>query len=83
MEYNKNFYQIHSNDDIFQRIQNERETIGYYDLPYQDTSDIKAYAKTILVSPLLASEITVQLSLFISTKVKELHYYVNFRKQCS
>jgi glucose-6-phosphate isomerase len=37
MEYNKNFYQIHSNDDIFQRIQNERETIGYYDLPYQDT----------------------------------------------
>jgi glucose-6-phosphate isomerase len=47
MEYNKNFYQIHSNDDIFQRIQNERETIGYYDLPYQDTSDIKAYAKTI------------------------------------
>jgi glucose-6-phosphate isomerase len=25
----------------------ERETIGYYDLPYQDTSDIKAYTKTI------------------------------------
>jgi glucose-6-phosphate isomerase len=48
MEYNKNFYQIHSNGDIFQRIQSERGTIGYYDLPYQDTSDIKAYAKTIV-----------------------------------
>lgn len=47
MEYNKNFYQIHSNDDIFQRIKEERSEIGYYDLPYQDTRDIKAYAQTV------------------------------------
>ncbi|CAC9455768.1 Glucose-6-phosphate isomerase (EC 5.3.1.9) [uncultured Gammaproteobacteria bacterium] len=47
MEYNKNFYQIHSNDDIFQRIKDERKTIGYYHLPYQDTHDIKEYASSI------------------------------------
>jgi hypothetical protein len=39
---------------VKQRIQNERETIGYYDLPYQDTSDIKAYAKTIAQKQSLA-----------------------------
>ncbi|WXU00331.1 MAG: Glucose-6-phosphate isomerase [Catillopecten margaritatus gill symbiont] len=50
MEYNKNFYQIHSNDDIFQRIKDERGEIGYYDLPYQDTSDIKNYATTVTQS---------------------------------
>ena len=47
MEYNKNFYQIHSNDDIFQRIKDEREKIGYYDLPHQDTRPIKEYAATV------------------------------------
>ncbi|BAS68267.1 glucose-6-phosphate isomerase [Bathymodiolus septemdierum thioautotrophic gill symbiont] len=47
MEYNKNFYQIHSNDDIFQRIKDERAEIGYYDLPYQDTNDIKNYVATV------------------------------------
>lgn len=47
MEYNKNFYQIHSNNEIFQRIKDERGTVGYYDLPYQDTSAIKAYAASI------------------------------------
>lgn len=48
MQYNKNFYQIHSNNEIFQHIKNERATIGYYDLPYQDISDIKAYTNTIV-----------------------------------
>lgn len=47
MEYCKNFYQIKSNQEIFERLQAERETIGYYNLPYQDTVDIKAYAQTI------------------------------------
>ena len=47
MQYNKNFYQIKSNDEIFERIQAERKTIGYYNLPYQDTTEIKNYAKTI------------------------------------
>lgn len=47
MKYNKNFYQIKSNTEIFKRIKAEREHIGYYNLPYQDTVDIKKYAKSI------------------------------------
>jgi len=47
MEYCKNFYQIKSNTEIFQRIQGERKEVGYYHLPYQDTTEIKAYAETI------------------------------------
>jgi len=47
MEYSKNFYQIKSNSEIFERLKAEREEVGYYDLPYQDTSAIKDYAKTI------------------------------------
>jgi len=47
MKYCKNFYQIKSNTDIFERLQAEREIIGYYDLPYQDTSEIKKYVKSI------------------------------------
>ena len=47
MKYRKNFYQIKSNIDIFEQIKAEREDVGYYDLPYQDTIEIKAYATTI------------------------------------
>jgi len=47
MEYSKNFYQIKSNTEIFERIKNEREEIGYYNLPYQDTAEIKDYAQSI------------------------------------
>ncbi len=49
MQYNKNFYQIKSNSEIFERIKAERdgEEVGYYNLPYQDTSEIKGYAATI------------------------------------
>ena len=47
MKYNKNFYQIKSNTEIFKRIKAERDHIGYYNLPYQDTVDIKKYAKSI------------------------------------
>ena len=47
MEYSKNFYQIKPNQEIFDRLKAERETIGYYNLPYQDTTEIKAYAQTI------------------------------------
>jgi glucose-6-phosphate isomerase len=47
MEYCKNFYQIKSNSEIFERIQNERDNIGYYNLPYQDTTEIKTYAASI------------------------------------
>jgi len=47
MKYNKNFYQIKSNIEIFEKIKSERDNIGYYNLPYQDTADIKKYAKSI------------------------------------
>jgi glucose-6-phosphate isomerase len=47
VKYTKNFYQIKSNSEIFERIKAERENIGYYNLPYQDTIAIKDYAKTI------------------------------------
>jgi len=47
MEYSKNFYQIRSNQEIFEQLKAERETIGYYNLPSQDTADIKSYAQTI------------------------------------
>ena len=47
MKYNKNFYQIKSNTEIFKRIKAERNHIGYYKLPYQDTADIKKYATSI------------------------------------
>ena len=47
MQYTKNFYKIKSNDEIFAKIQKEREYIGYYNLPYQDTTEIKEFAKTV------------------------------------
>jgi glucose-6-phosphate isomerase len=47
MQYNKNFYQIKSNSEIFEIIKLERKDIGYYNLPYQDTTEIKVYAATI------------------------------------
>ena len=47
MQYNKNFYQIKSNSEIFERIKAEREEVGYYNLPYQDTTEIKSYAASI------------------------------------
>ena len=47
MKYCKNFYQIKSNSEIFDRIRTERDEIGYYNLPYQDTDEIKNYVKNI------------------------------------
>jgi glucose-6-phosphate isomerase len=47
MNYTKNFYQINSNAEIFARIKAERKGVGYYDLPYQDTIEIKEYARSI------------------------------------
>ena len=47
MKYTKNFYQIKSNTEILEKIKSERKKIGYYNLPYQNTSKIKEYAQTI------------------------------------
>lgn len=47
MQYNKNFYQIKSNNDIFEKLKAERETVGYYNLPFQNTDEITKYARSI------------------------------------
>jgi glucose-6-phosphate isomerase len=47
LQYTKNFYEIKSNDEIFSKIVEEKKTIGYYNLPYQDKASIKEYAKTV------------------------------------
>ncbi|NVJ54165.1 MAG: glucose-6-phosphate isomerase [Campylobacteraceae bacterium] len=47
MKYQKSFYQIKSNDAIFEKIKNEKETIGYYNLPFQDINSIKEFAKNV------------------------------------
>jgi len=49
MKYTKNFYQIKSNSEIFDKIKAEcdADEVGYYQLPEQDTTEIKTYAATI------------------------------------
>jgi glucose-6-phosphate isomerase len=47
MKYSKNFYQIKSNETIFESIKEEVDTIGYYNLPLQDTAHIKEFAKNV------------------------------------
>jgi len=47
MKYTKGFYQIMSNDAIFQKIVEEKEHVGYYRLPDGDTSAIKEFAKSV------------------------------------
>ncbi len=47
MKYQKSFYQIKSNEEIFEKIKKEKEAIGYYNLPFQDTKEIKSFAKSV------------------------------------
>ena len=47
MDYRKNFYQIRSNEFIMTKLKQERESIGYYKLPFEDTSKIKEFAKSV------------------------------------
>ncbi len=47
MEYEKGFYQIRSNEEILKKIKLERESIGYYELPFADTTHIKEFAQDI------------------------------------
>ena len=47
IKYKRNFYEIKSNDEIFDKILLEREKIGYFSLPFQDVSKIKEYCKKI------------------------------------
>ena len=47
MYYDRNFYQIKQNGEIFSSLQKEIEYVGYFKLPFQDTSKIKLYAETV------------------------------------
>lgn len=47
MEYSRNFYQILNNEEIFEKIVNEKNDIGYYNLPYKDISQITNYASSV------------------------------------
>ena len=40
MEYTRNFYEILSNDQIFQKIEVSKNEVGYFDLPYQEITNI-------------------------------------------
>ena len=47
MIYDKNFYQIRSNETIWEQLKQETETVGYYQLPFADVSAIVTFAKSI------------------------------------
>ena len=47
MHYRDNYNPTISNNNVFDEIKEEKESIGYYNLVHQDISDIKDYAKTV------------------------------------
>ncbi len=47
MVYKHNFNPTISDEDIFNEILKEKDSIGYYNLVHQDTADFKEYAKTV------------------------------------
>ena len=47
MQYKHNFNPTISDEDVFAEIIKEKENIGYYNLPFQDTTIFKEYAKTV------------------------------------
>lgn len=47
MKYEKNFYEIKSNDTIFEDLNNEVNDIGYYSLVEQDISEVLKFSKNV------------------------------------
>ena len=47
MKYERNFYQIRSNEEILNELKDELSRIGYYSLPYQEINSIKEYGRGI------------------------------------
>lgn len=47
MHYDKNYYQIKSNQEIFEKIVSEKDRVGYYQLPNEPTEEIEVYAKSV------------------------------------
>ncbi|KAB7884180.1 glucose-6-phosphate isomerase [Poseidonibacter ostreae] len=82
MDYSKNFYQIKSNEEIFYKVSLEKNTVGYYDLPFQDTSEFKEYAKTVTQQDIVVVAIggsslgTYAIHKFLQHKenMKKLHF---------
>ena len=50
MQYSHNFNPTLSDEDIFDEILKEKEHIGYYNLPFQNTAPFTEYAKTVTQS---------------------------------
>ncbi len=44
MKFEKNYYSIRSNEVIFEKLEEEKEHIGYYRLPFENTDPIKEFA---------------------------------------
>ncbi len=47
MQYTRNFYEIKSNKEIFEKIVLEKDEIGYYSLPFQDIEEIESFSKNV------------------------------------
>ncbi len=47
MKYEHNFNPTISDKDVYHAIEQEKEKIGYYNLPFQDTTAFKEYAKSV------------------------------------
>jgi len=47
MKYERNFYQIKSNEEILKNLKEELEVVGYYSLHEQDISSILSFAKKV------------------------------------
>ena len=47
MQYSRNFYEIKSNERIFEKVVLEKDKIGYYHLPFQDIDEINIFAKNV------------------------------------
>ena len=47
MKYSKNFYQIKSNETIFESLKDEMDNVGYYKLPFNNITSIKDFAQTV------------------------------------
>ena len=47
MKYKHNFNPTISDADVFDEIVKEKESIGYYNLVHQDTTDFKEYASSV------------------------------------
>lgn len=84
MKYNKNFYEIKSNEIIFDSLKDELNNIGYYSLPDQDIKEVLDFAKDVKQNDIAIIGIggstlgTYAIHKFLKTKKtsnKKLHFF--------